>query len=212
MIVDAEGVIIKKIPYTDHSSVVHIYTNKNGLLAFLVQGLGKPKSKKNAYFQTGQILNLSYYEKEQPGLRRIKEAHLHPLTPLLLDFKAQQLVFFYCELISLSVEENYSDPPLFHLLKEHILVLNENPTLKYQSLKFVLQLSDLLGYRITATMHFPYDTEIKSKIDAIYKGLDPELNRESRSILLKHLLNRLQIEVFPNKNLKSLEVIESLFF
>lgn len=212
MIVDAEGIIIKRIPYSDHSSVVHIYTDRNGLSAFLVQGLGKPKSKRNAYFQCGQILNLSYYEKELTGLRKLKEVHLHPENPVMLNFAAQQLVFFYTELLSLCVVEHDSDVRLFQFIKQSITELPQLPTLKYQAVKFVLHLSDFLGYRISAKSHFSNLLDWEHQIEALIHNKPVEISKEDRRMLLKHVIHELQMEVFPQKNLKSLDIIESLFY
>ncbi len=94
MLVKTSGVVLKKIPYTDHSAVVHIYTEQTGLIPFLVQGLGKSKSKA-AYFQSGQLIDLVFNNKQTGGLRRLKEVNLHPDNPIQLGISAQQLSFFY---------------------------------------------------------------------------------------------------------------------
>ena len=99
MLTRTEGIVIKRIPYTDSSAVVHIYTKENGLVPFLVQGLGKAKSKV-AYYQIGQLLEINYNHKSSGGLNRIREVTLLNGYQLPVDFHKQQLLFFYIEVFN----------------------------------------------------------------------------------------------------------------
>ena len=92
-----EGIILKKIPHTDNSSVVHIYTREFGLLSFLVQGKNLTQ-KKAAYFQIGNLVDLSFNKKES-GLQRIKEIGLTKGASILIDFHITQLIQFFSELV-----------------------------------------------------------------------------------------------------------------
>lgn len=113
MLTRTEGIVIKRIPYTDSSAVVHIYTKENGLVPFLVQGLGKAKSKV-AYYQIGQLLEINYNHKSSGGLNRIREVTLLNGYQLPIDFHKQQLLFFYIEVIQQSVEEAHADHDFFN--------------------------------------------------------------------------------------------------
>jgi hypothetical protein len=210
MLVKTSGVVLKKIPYTDHSAVVHIYTEQTGLIPFLVQGLGKSKSKA-AYFQSGQLIELVFNNKQTGGLRRLKEVNLHPDNPIQLGISAQQLSFFYTELLALSLEDAQADAELFDFIKNKLCDLSQNSPQKYAPIRFVLGLCAQLGYQIDADIHFPHLEGVKSQLNAILRGEEPIIDRITRRHLLNRLVERLQIEAFPEKSVRSLDVIDALF-
>ena len=209
MLVKTAGIVLKKIPYTDHSAVVHIFTQTNGLVPFLVQGLGKSKSK-GAYYQSGQIIELVYNDKQSVGLRRIKDVTLHPDSPILLDIIAQQLCFFYTELISLSLEDAHTDLELFDFIKKELCDSLQKSQHKYAPIRFVLGLCSQLGYQIDADVHFPHLDGVKLQLKQIMQGEDPGIDRHMRRLLLNRLVERLQIEAFPEKSVYSLRIIDEL--
>lgn len=209
MLVKTAGIVLKKIPYTDHSAVVHVFTEQNGLVPFLVQGLGKNKSKA-AYYQSGQLLDIVYNDKQSIGLRRIKEVSLHTDNPILLNIIAQQLCLFYTELVLLSIQDAHTDLELFDFIKSEICQSTQTTLHKYAPIRFVLGLCFQLGYQIDADVHFPHLGGIKTQLNQIIKGEDPNLDRTSRRHLLNRLVERLQIEAFPERSVQSLKIIDEL--
>jgi len=209
MLVKTAGIVLKKIPYTDHSAVVHVFTEQNGLVSFLVQGLGKNKSKA-AYYQSGQLLDIVYNDKQSIGLRRIKEVSLHTDNPILLNIIAQQLCLFYTELVMLSIQDAHTDLELFDFIKSEICQSTQTTLHKYAPIRFVLGLCFQLGYQIDADVHFPHLGGIKTQLNKIIKGEDPNLDRTSRRHLLNRLVERLQIEAFPERSVQSLKIIDEL--
>ncbi len=210
MIVKTLGVVLSKVPYTDHSAVVKVFTENNGLIPFLVQGLGKSKSKA-AYYQSGQLIELVFNDKQGGGLRRIKEVQLHRENPIMLSIPAQQLCFFYTELLSLSLEDSHSDAALFEYIKDKICSLGNEVSQKYAPIQFVLGLCEQLGYQIDADVHFPHLQGVKFQLQEISAGRDPELDRSMRRHLLNRLVDVLRLLAFPERSVRSLEVIDELF-
>lgn len=210
MLVKTAGIVIKKIPYTDSAAVVHIFTQTNGIVPFLVQGLGKAKSK-SAYYQSGQILDIVYTDKQQQGLKRIKEVQLNAKSPINLNIIAQQLLLFYTELTSLTLTEYQTDSDIYHLLQTAITNLNNSDALTYAPLRFVLELCQNIGYQINPDIHFPHLEGVKTQLNHIIQGEDPQIDRATRKHLLERLLQIVQTEAFPDKSLRSFEVINTLF-
>ena len=161
-------------------------------------------------YQSGQIIELVYNDKQSVGLRRIKEVTLHPDSPILLDIIAQQLCFFYTELISLSLEDAHTDLELFDFIKKELCDSLQKSQHKYAPIRFVLGLCSQLGYQIDADVHFPHLDGVKLQLKQIMQGEDPGIDRHTRRILLNRLVERLQIEAFPEKSVYSLRIIDEL--
>jgi DNA repair protein RecO len=208
MLVKTKGIVIKRIPYTDHSAVVHIYTEHSGLAAFLVQGLGKAKSK-NAYYQSGTSVELVYTVKQSPGLLRIKEisALKTSIVPDAMDI--QQVKFFYTELISLCVHEHFPDAIFFQLVLNEFDKLNSanKSQLKYLPIQFVLNVCRGLGYELD-WQQFYTPSWIITALDELENQQAINLNQEQRRLVLNEVLNQLKYYAFPDKKLKSLEIFE----
>jgi len=209
MLVKTTGIVLKKIPYTDHSAVVQIFTEHHGLVPFLVQGLGKSKSKA-AYYQSGQILDIVFNDKQGPGLRRVKEVNLNPENPILIDIIAQQLCFFYTELVLLSIQDAHIDMELFDYVKHELCQTPSTIQQKYAPIRFVLGLCSQLGYQIDADIHFPHLEGTKEQLNQILAGKDPNIDRATRRHLLNRVVERLQIEAFPEKSVYTLKIIDEL--
>jgi DNA repair protein RecO len=208
MLVKTKGIVIKRIPYTDHSAVVHIYTEYSGLAAFLVQGLGKAKSK-NAYYQSGTSVELVYTIKQSPGLLRIKEISALKTSIIPDSMDIQQVKFFYTELISLCVHEHFPDPIFFQLVLNEFDKLNSanKSSLKYLPIQFVLNVCRGLGYELD-WQQFYTPSWIITALDELENQQEINLNQEQRRLVLNEVLNQLKYYAFPDKKLKSLEVFE----
>ena len=208
MLVKTKGIVIKRIPYTDHSAVVHIYTEFSGMAAFLVQGLGKSKSK-NAYYQSGTAVELVYTVKQSPGLMRIKEISALKSSILPDSMDIQQLKFFYTEIISLCVHEHFPDSIFFQLILDEFNKLNtaNKNELKFLPIKFVLNVCRGLGYELDwEKFHTPI--WMINALDELENHQLIQLNIEERRLLLKEVINQLKHYAFPDKKLKSLEIFE----
>lgn len=209
MITRTKGIVLKRIPYTDNSAVVHIYTGEHGLVPFLVQGLGKAKSK-IAYYQIGQLLDISYNHKPQGGLHRIKEVNACHGYSLPLDFVKQQLLFFYVEVIQLSLTEAHPDQELFTYVERCLFELNDTSSLSWAPILFLNGLARKLGYAINPDLLFPHDEELRRLMVQLHNGVHPNCSKSTRRLILNQILNQLKEDVLGGKTIKSLEILEEL--
>ncbi len=129
----------------------------------------------------------------------------------MLSIPSQQLCFFYTELLSLALEDSHSDTALFEYIKEKICGLGSGASQKYAPIQFVLGLCEQLGYQIDADVHFPHLQGVKFQLKEIALGNDPGLDRGMRRHLLNRLVDVLQLLAFPEKSVRSLDVIDELF-
>lgn len=204
-----EGIILKKIPHTDNSSVVHIYTREYGLLAFLVQGKNLTH-KKAAYFQIGTLVDLSFNKKDS-GLQRIKEIGLMKGASILSDFHMIQLIQFFSEITSNCVTDAYSEPDLFDFLKYHWTDESSHIPMPWKPSAFIFGLTQTLGYELEFTHNVGEDFEIRSILNSLEQFKYPQISSAQRRTVLNFLLFNLETQVFPGKRIKTLEVIDTLY-
>jgi DNA repair protein RecO (recombination protein O) len=229
MLLKSQALILKKIPYTDHASVVTMYTREIGLQRFLVQGLHK-KDNKNAYYQLGNTVEIIFNVKINPGLLRIKEISSLGQNVAYDAFAIQQIKWFYLEIIGLCIQEDHSDPTLFDYIFNHFQQLEPSKNLVYLPIAFLIGLGMQLGYEIdwhsglsksidlttgqpstpSTPNHFKTDVWMNQAIHSITQGNVPQLNKTERRMIVDKLTYHLQHHLFPQKQLKSLEIFDLL--
>ena len=229
MLVKSQAIILKKIPYTDHASVVTIYTREIGLQRFLVQGLHK-KISKNAYYQLGNTVEIIFNHKTNPGLLRIKEISSIGAQSAYDDFGIQQVKWFYLEIVSHSLQDEHSDPSLFDFIYGHFLKLAPGANLNFLPITFLLGLGMELGYEIdwnvgqnaaidlttgnlatnATPIFFKSDSWMNQAILKIMDGNLPDLSKSERRMIIDKLVAHLQHHLFPQKQLLTLEIFDML--
>lgn len=229
MLVKSQAIVLKKIPYTDHASVVTIYTREIGLQRFLVQGLHK-KISKNAYYQLGNTVEIVFNHKTNPGLLRIKEISCIGGQSAYDDFGIQQVKWFYLEIISHSLQDDHSDPSLFDFIYGHFLKLVPGANLNFLPITFLIGLGMELGYSIdwqvgkkaaidlttgnlatnATNTFFKSDSWMNQAILKIMDGNLPELSKSERRMIIDKLVSHLQHHLFPQKHLLTLEIFDML--
>lgn len=149
MLHKTRGIILKSSPYSESSLVVHIFTEKFGLQAYLLQGVRKNKSKiRTSMLQPLHLLQMVVYHKENSGLQRISELRNEPiLNNLSSDVVKTSLSLFICELLYLTLREHPSDEEMFDFLFKAIelLELSDESVANFH-LWFMLKYSKYLGF------------------------------------------------------------------
>ncbi len=230
MLIKTPAIVLKKIPYTDHASVVTIYTREIGLQRFLVQGLHK-KNNKNAYYQIGNTIEIVFNSKSNPGLLRIKEVAALGNNAAFDQFAIHQVKLFYLEIVGNCLQEgHHSDHELFDYIFNHFQQLTPNPNLAYMPIAFLIGMGMHLGYEIdwklgentaldlttgqssTASTpnYFRTDSWMNRAFQEIAQGHIPQLSKTERRMLIDKLVAHLQHHLFPQKTLKSLEIFDMI--
>ncbi len=149
MIYNSQGIVIRNIKYSESSLIVRIFTREHGMLAFLVPGVfSKKSSHKAALLQPMNVLNLTYYYRENRNLNKIKEFSLDNHFLNLNDNLAINAVLVtMSEIIYKSVKEQEKNTSLFDFLKNAISVLysRQGPYSTFIPF-FMLELSRFLGF------------------------------------------------------------------
>lgn len=119
------GVVLNVIKYNDRNNIVHIYTDRHGVLSFLVaQGKTAGARMRNA-----MLLPLSLLEFETnllPGrdLYVMRDVHrAHPLSQLYADPVKNAVAMFISELLSHTIHEREQNEALFRYIETAVLLL-----------------------------------------------------------------------------------------
>lgn len=230
MLIKSAAIVLKQIPYTDHASVVTIYTRELGLQRFLVQGLHK-KNNKNAYFLVGNTIEIVFNAKSNPGLLRIKEVSNLGSNAAYNQFGVQQIKWFYLEIIGNCLQDgHHADHELFDFTFNHFQQLKPASNLGYLPIAFLIGLGMHLGYEIdwqlglntsldlttggsstaSTPSYFRTESWMNRAIFEISQGNVPQLNKTERRMLVDKLVAHLQHHLFPQRTLKSLEIFDMI--
>lgn len=149
MLYKTRGIALKVTDYSDSSVVAHLYTEKYGLQAYLVQGAKKPRAKIHVkQLQPMHLLELVAYHKEGGTLQRLKEAVLHPvLHDVPVNILKSSVAIFLNEVLYKVLRHQNSDPRLFEFVHGSVLWLDRTQgALGNFHLSFLVHLSKFLGF------------------------------------------------------------------
>ena len=145
----SRAIVLHQIKYSETSLILKIYTEKEGLLSFLVKGVRGKKGKfRSAQFQALNLLELSYNEARKSKLRHIIDLKIsEPFTELLFNPVKRSIATFMAELIQQCIKEEEPNPELFHFLHSSIHWLDlSQANCSHFHLLFMMKLTKHLGF------------------------------------------------------------------
>lgn len=149
MIVTTNAIVLSKLRYRDNDLIVKCYTQKYGILSFILRGVLKSKKRliKTAYFQLLSQLQLVIVYNPNRSLHTIKEAKInHLYSSLHSNILKSALVMFLSEILSNALKEEEQNDTLFSYLETTLLWLDEHSECANFHLLFLLNLSKYLGF------------------------------------------------------------------
>lgn len=143
------AIVIQKIKYSESSLILKIYTEREGLLSFLVRGVrGKKGKMRSAQFQVLNLLEISYSKSSKSELRHIQDLKIiAPFTELLFKPEKRAIGMFIAELIQHSIKEQEPNKALFDFLFNSIQWLDLSAHYcSHFHLYFMMKLTAYLGF------------------------------------------------------------------
>tara|TARA_R110002049_G_scaffold98598_12_gene240076 strand:- start:1637 stop:2353 length:717 start_codon:yes stop_codon:yes gene_type:complete len=230
------AIVLKTTKYNDNSLIVKLFTKKNGLRSYIV-GI----SKKGNRIATFQGLNQIVVETSQHGnnkLARIKNAQIEtPYKSIHTDWVKGSVIQFLNELLYNSIQEESANIDLYEFIENHLSYFDESDNaLPNFHIYFMIKMSKYLGFypqgewksgvsfnlvegnyqsssKLTTEIiesqlaKFLYDLST-SKIEHISLV---KMNSKSRRDLLKSLILYFRIHLDGFKEMKSQEILETVF-
>lgn len=239
MLEKTRGIILHTVKYGDSSLIVTVYTEKFGRQAFLIHAVRSTRSKTKAgILQPLFIVDLEVYEKMTREVQRIREVRIaHTYSSIPFDIIKTTQVLFLSEVLFRILQEEESNPSLFHFLEGTLLffdMMGKEKSLFY--IWFLVHLTSYLGIvpdiqgnqdgwldmqKGTIVpfepLHSPYmDRIITLKLKQLLQTQLQDLGgfnlaREERQILVKNLLEYYHLHFNTLVNLKSFEILKEVF-
>lgn len=149
MLVTTEGIVLHFIKYGESSIIAHIYTMDKGRQSYILNAARGKKSKNKAgVLQPLFLVELVSYQKDSREIQRIKEIKNSPAYQTIpFDVLKSTQAIFIAEILSKTLREQESSPPLFDFIKNSVLYfdLMDANTAGFH-LWFLFRLTEYLGF------------------------------------------------------------------
>jgi len=144
------GLILRKIPFSETSLILKVYTRESGLVSLMAKGAKRPKSKFRGLLDFFNLNQFLYPEKSKAEILTLSDAGLIREFPRLKSDPAlQSLAHVFMELFLKYVQEPHKSRSHYELLLEHFEGLDETHGTADFSLRlcdFLLGLSAVSGF------------------------------------------------------------------
>ncbi|TAF64934.1 MAG: DNA repair protein RecO [Cytophagales bacterium] len=160
MLVKTKAIVLNYIKYKESSIIVRAYTEALGIQSYLVNGVrsSKAKSNKIAFYQPLSLLDMVVYYKKNStqGLFRVSEVRYSAIFQSFhSDIRKMMIALFLAELLSKTLQEEETNPTLFHFLHSSISFLAEQKeNTENFHLSFLYQLAGYLGFQPSQSNDF----------------------------------------------------------
>jgi DNA repair protein RecO (recombination protein O) len=149
MYIQTGGIVLHTIKYSETSVISKIYTEKLGLVSYIVKGVRSAKSKsKAALLQPLTLLDMQVSHRENKQLQYIKEFHrAYNYQSIPFDVIKGTIALFLLEVITKSIGEHEENSEMFEFIYETFCSLDKarktNPDFHLQ---FLVHFSRYLGF------------------------------------------------------------------
>lgn len=227
-----QGIVLRKIDYSDTSLIVKLLTRDHGVKSFLFQG-GKRKNKQGNILQPLSIVDAEFYQRSDsdlPKMSNVNAAKVYRNIPY--DPLKSSILFFLAELVQKTVHENETEFELYDFVENSLLILDESEHYSNFVVKFLLQYPKYLGFsffREDDPQYFDYQeagfvkhepnhpyylNKEKSSLLLRLSGMkfdginDPKIDLKTRRELIYDLLKVYKVFFDNFKEIQSLSVLE----
>ena len=231
------GIVLHTIKYSDTSVISKIYTEKFGLVSYMVKGVRTSKSKaKASLLQPFTLLEMEVTNRENRQLQFIKEfrrAYNYHSVPF--DTLKSTIALFLLEVISKSIREHEGNTEMFEFIYETCCALDSaeklNPVFP---LLFLVHFTRYLGFAphgnfsekncffemsegvFRASENTSYvlnkeDSKLLSELSqtSLFDPSNVRVPKKERKQMLSHLIRYYQFHL-ENFSLKSPEILEDI--
>ncbi|HZH85722.1 MAG TPA: DNA repair protein RecO [Brumimicrobium sp.] len=228
------GILLKKLNYSETSLILHFFTLEDGFQAYIFQG---GKKKKGNILQALSIVEITAYRRSDSDLGKITEIN-SLFVPQSLPYHPLKsgLAFFMTEVLSQVLQKSDEDPELFAFLEHEIKWIDDSDELTNYPIWFLLKLADEIGIGInvidskglifdlqdgiianqTPSSHLYVNDEVVPILIELLKSEKMELlaqhiHKTHRKQIVEHLINYFRMHINGFKTPKSLQVMQVIF-
>jgi len=240
MDIKTRGIVLQTVKYSESSLIVRIFTERLGLVSYIVKGVRSSRSSsKAALLRPLTLLEMDVTHRENKGLQNIKEyKRAFNYSSLPFDTVKSNIAIFMLEVISKSLKEHDAHEDMFQFVYDCFCHLDEIETMNNDfHLQFLIHYAAYLGFAPHGQYSedtpyfdmqegsFTAQSNISSMIldrrtseligvlqsNSIIQSLPIRLNRQIRRDLLYHILRYYSLHLEGFTGLRSPEVLEMIF-
>lgn len=144
-----KGIVLHTTKYSETSVIAKIYTEKLGLVTYMVKGVRSSKStSKAALLQPLTLLEMEVSHRENKQLQYIKEFRRdYVYRSIPFDTLKSTVAIFLLELISKAIREHEQNSEMFEFMYESLCVLDQSKSLNPDfHLLFLVHFTRHLGF------------------------------------------------------------------
>ncbi|MCP9612438.1 DNA repair protein RecO [Coprobacter tertius] len=234
------GIVLYTKAYSDKMSIAHVYTEKYGHISYAVPlQQGKKSRILRTLFTPFSILGIEADHRPNRDILRVLDAHIAiPLPQLHYDPIKNAVSLFLSEFLSRILREPETNPSFFAFLMQSVQLLNHTEEGKANfHICFLIQLSDFMGFYPNTesfekgsffdlmngifTFHIPdhpyflppaeaerFYTLMRMNYTNMHRF---RLTRNERMEILERMIEYFQLHQPGFGEIKSLEILKSLF-
>lgn len=228
-----KAIVLSRIPYSDSSLIVKLFTQQHGVNSFMFQGARKKSG--NLLFPLA-VIEANYYKHKNSHLLKLTGVeHIENGLELISNPVKSSIAFFIAELIAKLAPENQANPSLFQFIHQEVTWLIHSHELSNYILWFIARLSELEGIQPSNSnekvSYFDYKESQLTHQQPLHPYFDHSdcLNRiqqsltldkthflalsipkEERNMCLQHWMNYFAFQHNGVFSLKSLEVVRTV--
>lgn len=149
MIVSTKAIVLSKIKYKDHDLIIKCYTEKFGVISYLVRNALKTKKGKfkAAYFQPLSLLEIQADHKDSRSLQYLKDIKLFVYyNTLHTNVVKSTIAMFISEILSNILKEEEENKLLYSFLETTMIWFDQTSTNTNFHLLFLIELTKYLGF------------------------------------------------------------------
>ncbi len=140
-----EGVVLARRNYGEADRILSVFCRRNGRLSFLAKGVRKPLSRKRGHIEV--FSHIEFQASRIKGIDLITEVDtLGNFNKIRLSLQRTSLAYYFMEAVGRSTREGEGHPELFALIKDYLLRLETEKTLKKLKSDFIYALLTTLGF------------------------------------------------------------------
>ena len=237
MLLNTNAIVLSKLKYRDNDLIIKCYTQKEGIVSYLLKGVLKSKKgSKVAYYQLLTQLQLVTDFKRSRSLQYIKEVKInHLYSSLHTNVLKSAIVMFLAEVLSSSLQEEEQNDTLFNYLEATLQWLDTHDSFANFHLLFLLNLTKHLGfYPDISQIEAPYFnleagkfqedkqskysisnenlTLLKQLLGTTFDALETvRINAKQRQSFLSLILVYFELHLGTFKKPKSLQIFNDVF-
>ena len=236
---NSRALVIKSIKQGETSSIVSCYLEEIGYKSFLVKGLYSSKKSKfsKAHFFPLNLININYSSNEIKNLGFIKEVKSEVLfNTIHSDIQKSSVIVFLSEILNSVLREELDvNKDLFDFLLNSLIWYDNVIECNNYHIKFLIELSKYIGFHPNIiSENDPYlclESGTTSKIKPSGGSINGEdlklfkkllgmkfedlntisISRESRTRILKKIINYYSLHLQLFKTPKSINVFAEVF-